>query len=381
LTAPLRVEAAVARAFLVRRQGLGDGAPWPDARAAVDGLGYVQIDPIQVVERNHHLVLQARVPGYQPSDLDRLLYADRTLVEVVTTVRCIVPMSLFPHFLPRFRELEAHYRPGLAAMEPVFDMALGEIAGRGPMSSRCFDSRDKVQGWWDREGKAGTRAVSQALEWLWHFGRLVIHHRQGSLRFFDLPERVLPGVAAEGACDPDLLALAYFRAAGLASVAHPHFAWGRYPPGGRQKTIARLVDRGELIPVAVGDLPKPYYLPAELEADLRAPAEPAGEGVRFLPPLDNLIVCRRRASEVFDFAYRWEAYVPRERRTYGAYVMAILHGDRLAGRFAPRLDRRRKALVVRGPWWEGQDEPPGFSSALEEWARFHGAVDLEFDSP
>jgi uncharacterized protein YcaQ len=133
--------------------------------------------------------------------------------------------------------------------------------------------------------------------------------------------------------------------------------------------------------VAIGDLPKPYYLPAEFEADLGAPGKSAGEAVRFLPPLDNLIICRRRAAEVFDFPYRWEAYVPRERRAYGAYVIAILHGDRLAGRFAPRLDRRRQVMVVKGPWWERPEAPAGFSAALEEWAGFHGARAIEFDTP
>ncbi|HSW10836.1 MAG TPA: crosslink repair DNA glycosylase YcaQ family protein [Bacillota bacterium] len=376
---PLRIEPATARAFLVRRHGLTAESRWADARAAVDGLGYVQIDPIQVVERNHHLVLQARVAGYAPAHLDRLLYAERSLIEAVTTVRCIVPTVLFPHFLPRFRELEQRYRPGLKDFEPMFEAIERAIGARGPMSSRCFDSRDKVQGWWDREGKAGTRAISQALEWLWHFGRLVIHHRHGNLRFFDLTGRVLPGISAGAADDPDFLARAYFRAAGLASSTDPHLAWSRQPPGGRRKTIARLVGAGELIPVAVGSLADPYYLSAELESELRSPGDCGGDGVKFLPPLDNLIICRRRAAELFDFQYRWEAYVPRERRTYGSYAMAILHGDRLAGRFAPRLDRRRGALVVRGPWWEGQEVPGGFASALEEWARFHGARAIEFE--
>lgn len=376
---PLRVDPGTARAFLVRQQGLAAERRWADARAAVEGLGYVQIDPIQVVERNHHLVLQARVAGYQPPDLDRLLYGERSLIEAVTTVRCIVPTALFPHFLPRFRELEQRYRPGLKDLEPTFEAIERAIDAHGPMSSRCFDSRDKVQGWWDREGKAGTRAISQALEWLWHFGRVVIHHRQGNSRFFDLTERVLPGIAGGGAGDPDFLARAYFRAAGLASSVDPHLTWSRQPPGGRRKIIARLVDAGEVIPVTVGSLANPYYLSAELESELRSSDGRAGNAVRFLPPLDNLIICRRRAGEIFNFQYRWEAYVPRERRTYGPYVMAILHGGRLAGRFAPRLDRLRQALVVRGPWWEGQEVPDGFACALEEWARFHGARAIQFE--
>ncbi|MDQ7793309.1 MAG: crosslink repair DNA glycosylase YcaQ family protein [bacterium] len=367
----MRVSREQARRFLVNRSGFG--GRWAGPLMAVRGLGYVQVDPIQVVERNHHLVLRARVPSYQPEQLDHLLYRERELVEVVTTVRCIVPVETFPLFLTRFRALEARYRPGLSALEPTLEAVLGTITERGPMSPRCFDSREKVEGWWDPDGEAGTRAVSQALEWLWHFGRIVIHHREGNLRYFDLPERVLGPVEPRG--DDGHLARLYFSAVGLADPRDVHFAWGRLKAPERKRLAEEAVARGEVLPVAMEDGGGLYYLPAGEEEELRN-GRPAEGGLRFLPPLDNLIIDRRRTAAIFGFDYTWEAYLPPARRTYGPYTMAILAGEELVGRFAPRLNRRQGVLQVEGVWW--QREPQGgFRDALEEWARWQGAQSVE----
>ena len=40
---------------------------------AVKDLGYVQLDPTNVVARSHLLVLRARVPGFRPAQVERLL--------------------------------------------------------------------------------------------------------------------------------------------------------------------------------------------------------------------------------------------------------------------------------------------------------------------
>ncbi len=373
MTTPLQVSREQARRFLVDRSGL-NGCRWIDPLEAVRGLGYVQVDPIRVVERNHHLVLESRVPGYRPELLDHLLYVERKLVEVMTTVRCIVPVESFPLFLSRFQALEDRYRPSLEALEPTMEAVLQAITERGPMSARCFDSCEKVEGWWDPAGEAGTRAVSQALEWLWHFGRVVIHHREGNLRYFDLPERVLGPM--EPREDAQELGRMYFEAVGLADPRDVHFAWGRWKAPDRRRLAAEAVARGDVVPVVVEGLPDVYYLPAGAEDKLRS-AEPAGDGFRFLPPLDNLIIDRRRTAAIFGFEYTWEAYVPPARRRYGPYTMVILERGQLVGRFAPRLDRRRGVMTVEGVWWE-EKLRPGFREALAEWAGFHGAGQVEF---
>ena len=74
---PMPMSRADARALWIRAQRLDATAPFgdgPDAvRAAVEHLGYVQIDTIHVIERAHHHVLWSRIPAYARADLDTAL--------------------------------------------------------------------------------------------------------------------------------------------------------------------------------------------------------------------------------------------------------------------------------------------------------------------
>ena len=71
----------------------------------------------------------------------------------------------------------------------------------------------------------------------------------------------------------------------------------------------------------------------------------------FLSPLDP-VSARGRAKPLFGFDYVWEVYKPVSKRTFGYYTMPILWGDRLVGRFDPKLDRTTGTLVILGLWLE-----------------------------
>ena len=75
------------------------------------------------------------------------------------------------------------------------------------------------------------------------------------------------------------------------------------------------------------------------------------EEATFLSPLDP-VSARGRAKPLFGFDYVWEVYKPVEKRTFGYYTMPILWGDRLVGRFDPKLDRSTGTLVINGLWLE-----------------------------
>jgi uncharacterized protein YcaQ len=64
-----------------------------------------------------------------------------------------------------------------------------------------------------------------------------------------------------------------------------------------------------------------------------------------LSPFDSLLWDRRRAERTLGFSHRLEAYVPRDLREHGYFVMPLLAGGRIRGRVDPA--RRGRTLVAR----------------------------------
>lgn len=71
-----------------------------------------------------------------------------------------------------------------------------------------------------------------------------------------------------------------------------------------------------------------------------------------LSPFDNLICDRERTELLWDFHFRLEIYVPKEKRKYGHYAMPILHCDRLIGRVDPKMDRKSSTLMINAVYAE-----------------------------
>ena len=90
-------------------------------------------------------------------------------------------------------------------------------------------------------------------------------------------------------------------------------------------------------------------------------------------------------KRLFDFDYRFEAFVPAPKRQYGYYVLPMLEGDRLIGRIDAIFKRERSTLVVNGLWLEPQvkamkQRNAAIDEALERLAAFIGATRLQHDA-
>lgn len=73
----------------------------PDAvRLAVEHLGYVQIDTINVIERCHHHILFTRIPAYERRLLHHLQSVDKSIFEYWTHALSYVPMQDYRYSLP-----------------------------------------------------------------------------------------------------------------------------------------------------------------------------------------------------------------------------------------------------------------------------------------
>ena len=97
----------------------------------------------------------------------------------------------------------------------------------------------------------------------------------------------------------------------------------------------------------------PWYIHVDDLALFESVRSPDWEGrTTLLSPFDNLICDRVRTELLFDFEFRVEIYVPKEKRQYGYYVLPILHGDRLIGRIDPLMDRKANRLNINAVYAE-----------------------------
>jgi len=256
---PLRVSRILLRRALLARLGLlawrggrglqGEGAPWREVHRGPEGaaralrqLEAVQLDPVAVIERNHHLVLWNRVGGYARVHLEAL-YHQRSLFEYWAQERCLLPLEDYPVFAARRRPLAV----GDPQLRAAVALVRARLASKGPLPARALDSGGRVEGAWGSSRKA----TSHALEMLWDAREVVVAFRQGEERYFALAEHWLPRELLGQAADESARVRKYLRAYGVVDLQDPRFGWRRMPAAERRDLVARLLQEGELIPLEV----------------------------------------------------------------------------------------------------------------------------------
>ena len=142
--------------------------------------------------------------------------------------------------------------------------------------------------------------------------------------------------------------------------------------GWRATQVALGSDAGVLAELEAGHVPAAWS-PVETTTE---------EEATFLSPLDP-VSARGRAKPLFGFEYTWEVYKPAAQRRFGYYTMPILWGDRLVGRFDPKLDRATGTLIINGLWLEdrafARDEAfaDALAGGMARFVRFLGAARLD----
>src|SRR6476660_9044903 len=110
---PHPLSKAQARHIWLHAQRLDASAPFGDGaaavRAAVEHLGYVQIDTINVIERSHHHILWSRIPAYRRKDLHQAQSVDKSVFEYWTHALSYVPARDLRFFIA---DMRLHRREG-----------------------------------------------------------------------------------------------------------------------------------------------------------------------------------------------------------------------------------------------------------------------------
>ncbi len=353
------ISALQLRRLALSTQGLlgrnGFGTKTTGVLKAIEHLGYIQIDTISVVERAHHHVLWSRVPGYQVSDLDKLV-KKRRIFEYWAHAAAYLPMKDFRYTLPRKNAIkggEVHWYRSLD--KKLMGNTLDRIRDEGPLRARDFEHTRKsnAQGWWD------WKPAKRALEQLFMQGDLMAVERIGFQKVYDLTERVLPDDV--NTKEPTLdeyarfLVDSYLRANGFATLkAISYLRRSAELRKAITRVVAQDLEEGKLIDLgSLGRSGEKSSGPSRTERffiqETLASAKPISKPrpvLKLLSPFDNLLIQRDRALNVHEFDYQIECYVPAAKRTYGYFCLPLLYGDRLVGRVDCKAHRKHSQLEI-----------------------------------
>jgi uncharacterized protein len=381
MSEPIHVSRDHARRFLVCRHLLDPPRSLParpeSVLKVVERLGSLQFDPLEVPgARNHNLVLHTRIAGYRREWCDRWLYgapAERRLIELYNKSLNILPMHELPHYRITWDHSTTRYEDTiLREQADVAEAIVERLRTDGPLSTAAFKEHNHSIDWW----WAPTSAARAVMEALFVSGRLGIARRDGSRRYYDLIERVVPPELLEvRESEEDAMRhrlLSRYRGVGLmGSNPQAEIILGTGKAPERRRRTSELVEAGALVPVQVEGLRGIRYALAEELPILEAARVPSTHPphVAILPPLDPLIWDRRLLRDLWAFDFTWEVYVPEPKRRWGYYVLPLLFGDRFVGRIEPRLERATRTLRILRIWFEDRFRPmeePGFLPALAE---------------
>jgi uncharacterized protein YcaQ len=358
-----------ARQFILSKQGLIGPYRFIGKEGAYEYVckaGCIQFDPVDVCGKNAELTLQSRVKGFRKSMLYDLLYKDRRLVDYADKELSIWPVKDWPYF-KGYRERSKDLGATFEGLKKLKKQAIEYIKENGPVCSDTLPIKGEIywhssmhwSGNWDKK----SQAARSVLEQLYTDGELIIHHKNGSRKYYDLADRYIDALIlnADNPCKDEE---EFIRWRVLRRIGAVGLLWDKNSTAflgidinasKRKEVLSDLTQTGSICPVTVEGIKQTFFYRAEDEKQMKQII--SGEAnlkprMSFIAPLDPLLWDKALIYSLWDFKYAWEIYTPATKRKYGYYTLPIIYGERFVGRIEAVPDRKLGILKLKGLWWE-----------------------------
>ena len=291
-------------------------------QSALDRLGFVQADPIRAPARAQDLTLRHRVAGYRAGDLERR-YPELDVHEDFFVNYGFVSRTVQGLMHPR-----GGPRPWTAARGRHVRALLDFVRANGQVHPRAVDehfAHGTVTNYWG----GSSSATTHLLEAMHYRGLLRVARREAGVRVY---------AAQDHEPAPQGTSARYARLDSLVDVVVGKY--GPLPAGSLSTLVRRL---RYAVPQWSGELDRALARARRRLSRARVdgvdwfwpqgetlPAAESGD-VRFLAPFDPVVWDRRRFEILWGWAYRFEAYTPAARRTFGYYALPLLWRDGVIG--------------------------------------------------
>lgn len=349
-----------ARQFMLLKHGLIGGYKFSGKKGVLDfvnQVGCIQYDPIDVCGKNAELVLQSRVKGFTKQTLYSLLYEDRAIIDYFDKNLAIMGSKDWPYFR-RYRETFKNGGRSHDKVNSICEEVKDIIRKRGAVSSADIDFNDTVNWYW-----SDTKLSRAALETMYFRGDLMIHHKKGTIKYYDITENCL---AAELVDSPEPFPdeFSHLKWRVRRRIGAVGLLWNKssdawlniqgLKANERNEILKQLHADGEILEINVEGLKEKLYClssdKALLETSLQCKKQKAR--CELIAPLDNILWDRRLIKALFCFDYKWEIYTPDIQRKYGYYVLPLLYGDSFIARVEAICDKKSKTLKLKNIWFE-----------------------------
>jgi len=387
-----------ARQFLLLKHGLLGEYQFTGKQGVLDfvrQVGCIQYDPIDVCGKNAELALQSRIKGFTKSMLDELLYKDRSLVDYPDKNLAIIPLEDWPYF-ERYRQAARQHAVRYPEMEALTEQVRAHIQDHGAVSSDDL-KLDGNFAWQSAiHWSGGNNASRSVLEQMYSTGELIIHHKKGTRKYYDIAEKYIqPNLLNAPEPLPD--ELEHYKWRVLRRIGAVGLLWNRASDAWlniwglkteqRNEVFRQLLHEDRIVAVTVEQIKDMLYCRAEdlplIEAVLQNPAPEFR--CELIAPLDNMMWDRKLINKLFGFDYTWEIYTPAIKRKFGYYVLPLLFGESFIGRAEVIAERKTGTLAVKNIWYEnGAKQTKQLRSALDDcfhkFALFNGCETISTKS-
>lgn len=383
----LEISQQQARILQVIGLGLGD-RPSPikssaDLLPVIMQIGILQIDTIHIVARSQYLVLWSRLGNYPQNWLDDLL-DQKELFEYWSHAASLIPIDDLPLYRWKMDKWKKNWNDPetwLGKNRVFAKNLLQHIEMTGPVKSSDFKRSDGVKGtWWD------WKAEKIALEELLYAGELMIVRREKFQRVYDLSERIHPNGSINKDYHLDQVRKTLTaRTVKSLGIALPKWIpdYYRLQKSGLSFILDQLMEEGILIPVKISGFDSTGYIHKDKQPLLEniLNLRIAANRTTILSPFDPLIWDRARLKELFSIDFRLECYLPESKRTFGYWLLPILHKDIIIGKMDAKADRKNGVLEIKALYIENEVQineslVMGLQETLREFAEWHNTPNI-----
>ncbi|QHQ62149.1 winged helix-turn-helix domain-containing protein [Anaerocolumna sedimenticola] len=381
-----------ARRFILLKQGLIGGYRFSGKRGILEFIkqaGCIQFDPIDICGKNAELVLQARIKEFSKQKLYELLYKERSLIDYYDKNLAIIGVEDWIYF-GRIRDYYRNHGRNKVEIDAVADQIKDFIWRNGPVCSKDIDFGQKIDWYWGNS----TSLSRVALETMYFRGELIIHHKKGAIKYYDLAENYIPEQVLK-AEEPNKDDIEYMKWNVLRRISAVGLLWNKPSDAWlfirnmkskeRNQVFDELLREDKIIIITVQDIKEKFYcLKSDMGLLQLILSNPVlKRRMEFIAPLDNMIWDRRLIKAIFNYDYKWEIYTPQTERKYGYYVLPVLYGDTFIGRIELVNDRKNKCLQVKNIWLEEGSKPTkkleeNLKSAVNKFADFNGCHTIQY---